>query len=181
MSGCSPSLVPARNVGFRACSGGALPVLTTDNGEHSWVQYFGWCFPFKLAIRMSVISPVSSLAKQQQRRPGAKPILSRLRACRPTPVKRVIHHLHPDGHIGTFRTSQKLRRVERRVRLRVRPLHRILISLVLRGFSYLSVMPLLAPSRLRPVAGPLNAFRPRSWRLIPSTMRKNVMPPRARP
>jgi hypothetical protein len=59
---------------------------------------------------MSVISPVSSLAKQRQKRPGAKRILSRLRACRPTPVKRVIHHLHPDGHIGTGVASLRHRR-----------------------------------------------------------------------
>jgi hypothetical protein len=59
---------------------------------------------------MSVISQVSSLAKQRQKRPGAKRILSRLRACRPTPVKRVIHHLHPDGHIGTRVASLRHRR-----------------------------------------------------------------------
>jgi hypothetical protein len=70
-------------------------------GEDSWVRYFGWCFLFKLAQCMSAIFPVLSRAKQRQKRLGAKPVLLRLRACRPTPARRAIHHLHPDGQTTT--------------------------------------------------------------------------------
>jgi hypothetical protein len=80
-----------------------------NNGEHSWVRYFGWCslFLFKLALRMSAIFPVLSRAKQRPKRLGAKPVLSRLRASRPTPARRAIHHLHPDRQTtqGVTRTN----------------------------------------------------------------------------
>jgi hypothetical protein len=63
-----------------------------------------------------------------------------------------------------------------RVRLRVRPLHRILISLVLRGFSYLSGMPLLAPIGCITASHSLSANRSLKDRFVPDYNGRFAMP-----